>query len=75
MSEMMALGAASLQKSHEKSTEKQIIDTLFLRALSRVPTPAEYAAAETLLGSPVTQEGLEDLLWAVCMLPEFQLNQ
>jgi hypothetical protein len=73
MSGLISRGAASLLQSHQNSTGKQISDTLFLRALSRLPTTAESAAAENLLGSPVTQEGLEDLLWSVCMLPEFQL--
>ena len=30
-------------------------------------------AAKELLGSPATAEGMADLLWAVVMLPEFQL--
>jgi hypothetical protein len=73
MTELIARGAASLLKSHEKSTATQIVDRLFLRALSRPPNADEAAAAQSLVGDPVTQEGLEDLLWAVCMLPEFQL--
>ncbi|QDV04805.1 Planctomycete cytochrome C [Planctomycetes bacterium Poly30] len=60
----------------------ELIDELFLRALQRKPTPAEQQVAlELLVGeSPddgkeasVSQEGLEDLLWSLCMLPEFQL--
>ena len=29
--------------------------------------------ATDLLGQPARQEGVEDLLWAMVMLPEFQL--
>ena len=29
--------------------------------------------ATELLGSPPTQQGVEDLLWVVMMLPEFQI--
>ena len=29
--------------------------------------------AQSLVGTPARKEGLEDLLWAVAMLPEFQL--
>ena len=29
--------------------------------------------AEEMVGTPVKKEGLEDLLWAMTMLPEFQL--
>ncbi len=46
---------------------------LFQVALGRTPTPAELAASRELIGSPVTAEGLHDLMWAVTMLPEFQL--
>ncbi len=73
MAEMISRGAASVLKSHPDATARQLVDTLYLRALIRNPTAEEIAAAETLLGTPITQEGLEDLLWAVCMLPEFQL--
>jgi hypothetical protein len=46
---------------------------LFQVALGRTPTLAERAAARDLIGSPATAEGLHDLMWAVAMLPEFQL--
>ncbi len=46
---------------------------LFLVALGRSPTTAELAASKELLGTPATPEGLHDLLWALTMLPEFQL--
>jgi hypothetical protein len=73
MAELIARGAASLLKSNSDATGKQITETLFLRALSRHPTAEESKAAESMLGTSLSQEGLEDLLWAVCMLPEFQL--
>lgn len=50
-----------------------LITPLYRHALSRAPTAAELATARELLGEKPTQQGLEDLLWAVCMLPEFQL--
>jgi hypothetical protein len=46
---------------------------LFLAALGRPPTPAERDAAGELVGSPASPEGVQDLLWALAMLPEFQL--
>jgi hypothetical protein len=51
----------------------QLATTLYHQALSRGPTPAELAFATQLLGSPVQAEGVQDLLWALAMLPEFQL--
>ncbi len=46
---------------------------IFLVALGRAPNPAELAAARDLIGPAATPEGVHDLLWAVAMLPEFQL--
>jgi hypothetical protein len=51
----------------------EIIHTIYQRALGRDPTKDELATAKQLLGSPASAEGTEDLLWAVFMLPEFQL--
>jgi hypothetical protein len=50
-----------------------IVDWLYRFALSRPPTSDEREAAMELLRSPPTQQGVEDLLWAVLMLPEFQI--
>lgn len=46
---------------------------IFDAALSRSPTPQESRAARELLGESPTRESVADLLWAVVMLPEFQL--
>jgi hypothetical protein len=50
-----------------------LADILHERALGRPASPAERTLAEELVGSPARREGVEDLLWAVAMLPEFQL--
>lgn len=52
----------------EKDTRK-MVERLYLSALGRKPTSQEFAVANEVVGG----EGVEDLLWAVCMLPEFQL--
>jgi cytochrome c553 len=52
----------------EKDTKK-VVEKIYLSALGRKPTSQEFAVANEL----VHGEGVEDLLWAVCMLPEFQL--
>ena len=54
-------------------TAEQIIRGIYSTALSRPPTAAELAAAVELLGEKPTKETVEDLLWIVAMLPEFQL--
>jgi hypothetical protein len=50
-----------------------LVDSLYLKSVSRKPTPQERAVAEKLVGSPARCEGAEDLLWILAMLPEFQL--
>ncbi len=69
----LARGAANLLKASAGVTPGQLIESIYLRALCRRPTPAELATGREVIGTPVTAEGLEDLLWAVFMLPEFQL--
>ncbi|MBX3414280.1 MAG: DUF1553 domain-containing protein [Pirellulales bacterium] len=49
------------------------IEELYRQALGRVPSPDETEAALSLVGEAATVEGVEDLLWLLVMLPEFQL--
>lgn len=49
------------------------IEALYRHAISRPPTAGERTVALRLAGSPATAEGIEDLLWALTMQPEFQL--
>jgi mono/diheme cytochrome c family protein len=69
----LARGAANILKANPKATPDELADWVFVRALSRKPTPGERAAAKALLGEKPTADGVADLLWAVVMLPEFQL--
>lgn len=50
-----------------------LVDRVFRQALGRGPTPQESELAAGLLGARPRAEGVEDLLWSVAMLPEFQL--
>jgi hypothetical protein len=45
---------------------------LYHHALSRDPSPGELLATRELLGAKIAPQGIEDLLWAICMTPEFQ---
>lgn len=49
------------------------VQRIFRQGLGRAPTPREAALATSLIGTPVQTSGVEDLLWSVAMLPEFQL--
>jgi Protein of unknown function (DUF1553) len=50
-----------------------LVNRIFQRALGRVPTSRERALCQQVLGPKATVGGIEDLLWSVVMLPEFQL--
>jgi hypothetical protein len=73
LSDTLARGAARLLQAHPKASADELIEDVYLRALCRRPTVGELAAARALVGAPVSADGVADLLWAVCMQPEFQL--
>jgi len=51
---------------------RALAERVFGRALVRPPTAKERALSEELLGKNPTPEAVEDYLWSVAMLPEFQ---
>lgn len=57
----------------ESNDPKIIAVRLWQRALGRIPSDKELADAIALIGNPAQPEGVEDLLWILVMLPEFQL--
>jgi hypothetical protein len=73
LADLLTRGAANLEKQHPDWSGEEITAWVYRSALCRRPNTEELAAAETLLGRPMTRESLADLLWAVFMLPEFQL--
>jgi hypothetical protein len=72
LSTSITKGAQRLLASHVQSPASLITD-LYHQALCREPSASELATAQSLIGEKPTQQSLEDLLWAVCMLPEFQV--
>ena len=55
------------------NSSEVLIDQIFARALNRRPNATERTAASELLARGVKADPVEDLLWAIAMLPEFQL--
>jgi mono/diheme cytochrome c family protein len=51
----------------------QLIRALYQRTLSRNPMPREIAVAEKIIGKQPSEEGIQDLAWAIVLHPEFQL--
>ncbi|HVX12496.1 MAG TPA: PSD1 and planctomycete cytochrome C domain-containing protein [Pirellulales bacterium] len=73
LSATLERGAANLLKDSSSVDAGKLVRSLYLQALSRPPSADELATAVELLGSPPTVAGLADVLWAITMLPEFQL--
>jgi hypothetical protein len=73
LNDALARGAAALLKAEPDATADTLARSVYLRALGRRPTGDEQSSARDLIGTPPSPEGLADLLWAVFMLPEFQL--
>src|SRR6185436_18349575 len=80
LAESLKRGAKNLtaQMQQEKSSTQQkpsadLIASVYEKGLGRKPSSAEASLARELAGQPVQESGVEDLLWAVAMLPEFQL--
>ena len=73
LAKSLKAGAAKLLAAHAGQSAAQIVDSVYRHTLGRLPNPRERAAAVELVGAPATAEHIEDLLWALTMLPEFQL--
>ena len=71
LANMLAQGAEKW--SHTARTPDNLVNGLYQQALGRLPSAMEKQADLALIGSPVKKEGMEDFLWALVMLPEFQL--
>ena len=65
---------AGAGKWHAKYKESgALVTEVYKQALGRNPTTGELDAAIKILGSSPDQQDVEDLLWSVMLLPEFQL--
>ena len=79
MERLVAVGPESPVPAIERRwNTPQLVDRVFRHALGRPPSVRERRTAEGALNDPnrpgrPSTEGLADLLWAVVMMPEFQL--
>ncbi|WP_435015993.1 PSD1 and planctomycete cytochrome C domain-containing protein [Tundrisphaera sp. TA3] len=73
LTEIAAKGADRLLAEKPGADASALAEAVYSRALGRSPTADEAAIAREMIGDPASADGLADLLWAVFMLPEFQL--
>jgi hypothetical protein len=55
----------------EWSSTEELVESMFLSALSREPSDAERILFVEYLGAKPAAAAISDALWSVCMLPEF----
>lgn len=67
------LAAAAWHTVDSPQPASDLVELLYRRAFGRSPTSAEQELAVGVLGTPPQPQGVEDLLWAMTMQPEFQL--
>jgi hypothetical protein len=71
LADSIARGAKQIASENVESAA--LVSRLYAAALTRMPTDAERTIALELLGPKGSPETIEDLLWGLVMLPEFQL--
>jgi hypothetical protein len=72
LAEVLKRGANNLLAGPVAAKGK-LIATVYEEALGRKPSASELDLARDIVGQPAQAAGIEDFLWAVAMLPEFQL--
>ncbi len=55
------------------SSGEALVKALYVKALGREPSLKELSLAVKYIGKKPSVEGIQDLVWAVTLLPEFQL--
>ncbi len=73
LAETLSRGAPTIAEQFAGQEPVALVDWLYESALCRAPTENERELALELLGSSPSPEGVQDLIWLVMMLPEFQL--
>jgi hypothetical protein len=66
-------GAQTITDRFAAETPDKLIKHIYLTGLGRPPNRTEANLTASMLGTPIRKAGVEDLLWAITMLPEFQL--
>jgi hypothetical protein len=72
LADAISVGATHAMSQFGDSPDS-VTPWLFQFALSRDPSSEELLLASEMLGRKLEKQNVEDLLWAVMMLPEFQL--
>lgn len=70
LAQVLKRGAEKLVSRHPQG--EALVTSVFVQALGRQPGREERQLAMELVGGEPSVDGVQDLLWGVAMLPEFQ---
>jgi mono/diheme cytochrome c family protein len=73
LAHLVEQGAEDLMAEESFVSSRRLIQRFYRRGLGRPPTSEELGLARTFVTDQVKKEGVEDLVWALANLPEFQL--
>lgn len=65
------LGSKKWKEKYPESGE--LTEAIFIKTLNRKPEEKEMELAKTVMGNKPSEEQIQDFLWAMMLLPEFQL--
>ena len=68
-----ALNRAAQQWKATYPATDVLVKRLYQKAFGRDPTPKELAIAQKIISAQPGTEGVQDLIWAISLHPEFQL--
>ena len=71
LASLLEKGSPKIIAEHGASTSG-LMQHLFKSTLSRAPTHEELADMQAALGGKPDAQGVQDVLWAILMMPEFQ---
>lgn len=69
----MTLEAGARKWAAQYASGEALVQALYQQALGRDPERSEVEAASAILGPKPAEADIQDLLWSVLLLPEFQL--
>jgi uncharacterized protein DUF1549/uncharacterized protein DUF1553/cytochrome c len=66
-------GAVNILENFKDRPASDLVTWIYEAALARTPNETERQVATSIVGDRATPQGVEDLLWIVVMLPEYQI--
>src|SRR5690606_30953903 len=71
LTEALHAGAAAWKEKY--ATTDTLVNALYLKALGRPATAEEINVVKSAIGPVPSEENIQDLVWAILLVPEFQL--